>query len=116
MHTQNVFEIFNHFLESKDATQILGLADNVEVFGSTTFGDGKTHIGSTAPDKMRETIGILQHSKSKISIEVKQAFIEDNIATFFLNVLKGKKKSSSVLNIVVSNEKLRCFQETTTKT
>lgn len=115
MHTQNVFEIFNHFLESRDATQVLGLADNVEVFGSTTFGDGRTYIGSTAPEKMRETLGVLQHAKTKVSIKVKHAFIEDNNAIFFLNIVKGKKTTGSILTVVVGDEKLRCFQETAAK-
>lgn len=114
MNTQTIFDIFNHFITSRDPNQIMALADNVEVFGSTTFGDGKTYIGEKAPGKFRETISVAKVSKPKISLVVKHAVVNDNHALFFMDIIKGKKRSGSALDVVVENGKLKCFHEVKT--
>jgi len=48
MNSQSLFEIFNHFVSSRDPAQLLSMADDVEIFGSSTFGDGKTTSNSTS--------------------------------------------------------------------
>ncbi len=115
MQATEVFEAFNHFLSTRDAGQLLSYADDVEVFGSSTFGEGRTYIGQVAPAKFRETISIMRLVKQPMTMEFVHAIIGDNSATFFLNVTKGRKVSSSSLNIVITDGKLRSFHETVTK-
>ena len=94
MNTQTIFDIFNHFVTSRDPNQLLSLADDVEVFGSSTFGDGKTYIGEKAPAKFRESISVAKVSKPEISLEVKHAVVNDEHALFFMDIMKGKKKTA----------------------
>lgn len=116
MNTQTIFEIFNHFVKSRDPSQLLALADDVEVFGSTTFGDGRTYIGETAPAKFRETISIAKVAKPEISLDIKHAVVNDEHALFFMNISRGKKRTGSALDVVIKNGKLKCFHEVKTKT
>ena len=116
MNTQNIFEIFNHFITSRDPNQLLALADDIEVFGSTTFGDGKTYFGENAPAKFRETISVARVSKPQITLDVKHAVVNDEHALFFMDILKGKKRTGSALDVVIRNGKLKCFHEVRTKT
>lgn len=115
MNTQTLFEIFNHFITSRDPNQLLALADDVEVFGSTTFGDGKTYIGDRAPAMFRESISVAKATKPEISLDVKHAVVDDEHALFFMDIIKGRKKTGSALDVVVKNGKLKCFHEVRTK-
>jgi len=115
MKSQNVFEIFNHFLETKDAVQLLTLSDNLEVFGSATFSDGRTYIGQSAPEKFREFVTLTQRTKQKMNAQVKHALTDDDRGVFFLNISKGKKTSGSALQVVIADGQLKCFHETGTK-
>ena len=111
MNTQNVFEIFNHFLEIRDPDQILSIADDIEVFGSATFSDGRSYIGEAAPERFRESIALLKNSKASVSLKVKHVIMSEEHAIFFLNVSKGRKATGSVLDIVIKDGKLKCFHE-----
>ena len=115
MQSTEVFEAFNHFLSTRDAGQLLSFADDVEVFGSSTFDEGRTYIGQVAPAKFRETISIMRLAKQPMSAEFVHAIIGDNSATFFVNVTKGRKVTGSAINIVIANGKLKSFYESSTK-
>ncbi len=115
MNSQSLFEIFNHFVSSRDPAQLLSMADDVEIFGSSTFGDGKTYIGNKAPAKFRETISVAKVSKPDIKLNVKHAVTNGDHGLFFLVIEKGRKKTTSALDLVVSNGKLKCFHEVRTK-
>ncbi|NNE58706.1 MAG: hypothetical protein HKN36_11415 [Hellea sp.] len=115
MNSQNIFEIFNHFLETRDPSQLMELANDVEVFGSATFGDGRVYIGEKAPEKFRETISLTRVSKPNISVQIKHALVEGNHGIFFLNILKGRKTLGSALDVVISDGKLKCFHEVKSK-
>lgn len=116
MNSQSLFEIFNHFVTSRDPLPLLAMADDVEVFGSSTFGDGKTYIGDRAPAKFRETISVAKVSKPEIKLDVKHAEVNGDHGLFFLEIAKGRKKVSSALDVVIRDGKLKCFHETTIKT
>lgn len=115
MNSQNIFETFNHFLETGDETELLQMADNIEVFGSETFSDGRTYIGEYAPDRFRQTVATLKNSKSKVGLKIKHAILNDDHAIFFLNVLRGRKATGSVLDVVTSEGSLKCFHEVSAK-
>lgn len=111
MNSQNLFEIFNHFITSRDPIQLLAMADDVEVFGSSTFGDGKTYIGDKAPAKFRETISVAKVSKPAIKLDVTHAEINGEHGLFFLEIERGRKKLTSALDVVIRDGKLKCFHE-----
>ena len=111
MNSRNLFEIFNHFVTSRDPSQLLSMADDVEVFGSSTFGDGKTYIGDRAPDKFRETISVAKVSKPLIKLDVTHAEMNGEHGLFFLEIEKGRKKLTSSLDVVIRDGKLKCFHE-----
>jgi len=115
MNSNSIFEIFNHFVETRDPSQMLSLADNVEIFSSSTFGDGRTYIGEQAPAKFRDTISIAKVRRPKIYIDVKHAVISEEYSKFFLEISKGKKSSGSTLDIIVKQGKLTCFHEASAK-
>ena len=115
MNSQDVFEIFNHFLKTKDSDQILSIANDVEVFGSTSFADGRSYIGESAPERFRETIAVLTNAKTSASLKVKHVILNDDNSVFFLNVSKGRKVSGSVLNIALKDGQLKCFHEAAAK-
>lgn len=116
MNSQNIFEIFNHFVTSRDPMQLLAMADEVEVFGSETFGDGKTYIGERAPEKFRETISVAKVSKPEIKLDVKHAVVNGEHGLFFLEIAQGRKTVTSALDVVLRDGKLKCFHESKTKT
>lgn len=93
MDSQNLFEIFNHFVTSRDPVQLLSMADDVEVFGSSTFGDGKTYIGNRAPAKFRETISVAKVTKPTIKIDVKHAEVNGEHGLFFLEIEKRPQET-----------------------
>lgn len=115
MNSQYLFEIFNHFVKSRDPLQLLALADDVEIFGSSTFGDGKTYIGEKAPSKFRETISITKRHKPGLKLGVKHAVVNGDHGLFFLEIESGRKKTTSSLDVIVSKGKLTCFRETKVK-
>ena len=115
MNSQKIFEMFNHFLKTGDETELLPMADNVEVFGSATFSDGRTHIGKTAPERFRETIALVKASKTIISMKVKHVILSDHHSIFFLDISKGQTATGSVLDVVFKDGKLKCFHEAAAK-
>lgn len=116
MNSQYLFEVFNHFVTSRDPAQLLAMADDVEVFGSSTFGDGKTYIGDRAPAKFRESISVAKVAKPTIKLDVRHAEVNGEHGLFFLEIEKGRKKLTSALDVVMRDGKLKCFHESRIRT
>ena len=94
---------------------LLDIADDIEVFGSTSFGDGRTYIGASAPEKFRESISVTRVAKRDYKIDVKHAVTSEDHSLFFIKVSKGKKQSGSALDVVMKDGKLKCFHEAAVK-
>jgi len=108
--TKNVYDKFNGFFTSKDSTPIDALIDEIEIYSSKIFGDGRIYIGANAPNKMREDINRYQKSKKNIQLEVKQISSAVFSGTFFCE-LASKEDSLLQIFINMDDGKMRCYSD-----
>ena len=111
LRPEQYFEVFNHFLATGDPAQISGYADNVEVFGSASLGDGRVYFGRKAPEKFRHLISTVAGEAGSAKVRLRHAHIVNDHASFFLDITKGGRKQSSVLSVSTRNGVLTEFHE-----
>ncbi|RIJ17147.1 hypothetical protein D1227_07295 [Henriciella mobilis] len=111
MAAQKCFEIFHHYLKTGDATQMLSLADSVEIFGSSSIGDGKTYIGHRAPDKFRECLNGAGQRRIAQDINICHADIESNRGTYVFEIGRGRSRKRHILVLGTKSGKLTTFHE-----
>ena len=115
MKSKQFFEIFNHFLATREVEQMLALTDCVEVFGSASLGDGRTYVGSQAPMKMREAIQLAASANKGYRVSIRHADIDDNHANIILELHEGMRRRKSLLSLAVKNGALTTFHESAVK-
>ncbi|MGB3625448.1 MAG: hypothetical protein WA989_06465 [Henriciella sp.] len=108
---EQYFEVFNHFLVTGDPIQISSYADNVEVFGSASLGDGRVYFGRKAPEKFRQVISAVAEEAKPAKVRLRHAHIVNSHASFFLDITRGGKKHTSVLSVSTRNGVLTEFHE-----
>ena len=113
MTTSSIFEIFNDFLVFKDPAQILSVATHLELFASTTFSDGKVHIGEKAPEAFREAMNRHADAKeSSVKFGSILSKIGNDITAIFITEIEGKRNSrSSAFAISLRGKELVGFVE-----
>ena len=112
MNTSDLFEIFNHCASQTDPAQILGLADNLEVFCSDSFSDGKIYYGEDAPEAFRSAFKELCESAGIFTLRVKHKTGGANSAVFVTDLRNGGALSTSVLHFGLDKKKWATFIQT----
>ena len=111
MKVQSVFEIFHHFLRTGDATQMLSLSDSVEIFGSKSFGDGKTYLGEQAPERLRTFISRASKKWIERDLTIRHADSQGGYGIYVCEVGKGIAKQQILLVLGAKAGKLTTFHE-----
>ena len=109
MNVDRVFELFNHFLATKEVGDVMSIATRLECFSSDAFSDGRVYYNAEAPAAFRVCVTELAVSKEKISLEVVGASGSPHSKIFRLKMRQGKESSSSVISIGMKGEKLAYF-------
>lgn len=111
MKSSELFEIFNHFIQTKDGTQIIGLGDQMEVFSSKTLDTGKLTHGETAPEQFRKAIKRYEKSKKKINVNLISLIEIDSGGLMVLDVTAGRASSKSTISFATRDDNLIAFVE-----
>ncbi len=109
MKPSEFFSILNHFATSKDGTQLLSLSNNLEVFSSKLFGDGKLVVGKDAPTAFREAIQAYSKSKKTVKFDVISLSETASGAIIGVNVVNGRTKSVEAFSVLLKNKQLIGF-------
>jgi hypothetical protein len=111
MSPDQVFEIFNHTLSSKDSTEIMALATSIECFSSPTMGSNKIVIGDAAPEAFRTALTkfLKQKDMPKISVIFKGG--DNRNAVYIVDVTAKKSKEKRALAIGIRGSNLVFFVE-----
>lgn len=112
MTANTFFEVFNHFLFTKDSDQVSKLASNIGGFKSESFGDGSFIHGAEAPSAFRLALKQIMKSKDQYAMEVVNRSGSENAAIFIVNLKQSSKSSSSALSVGISKQELVYFVET----
>jgi len=97
MNTSDLFEIFNHCASQKDPAQVLELSNNLEVFSSDSFSDGKIYYGEEAPEAFRDAFKALCENAGVFTMRVKHKTGGDDSAVFVTDLRNGGSLSTSAL-------------------
>lgn len=112
MNTSELFEIFNHCASQKDSAQVLELADNLEVFSSDSFSDGKIYYGEDAPEAFRTAFKELCSNPGVFTMRVKHKTGTAKGAVFVTDLRNGGSLSTSVLQFTLEKDKWVSFVQT----
>ena len=108
MQSRDYFELFNHFLTTGDAEQMLQAAETVEIFGSAGLAGGKIYVGENAPDRFREFI---KKSKGGSRIDLRHTDVGSSYGAFVYDLSSGFSKQARMLVIGTREGKLSTFCE-----
>ena len=112
MNTSDLFEIFNHCASQKDPAQILALANDIQVFCSDSFSDGKIYYGEDAPEAFRSSFRELCDSAGVFTLRVKHKSGGANSAVYVTDLRNGGALSTSVLHFGLDKKKWVTFIQT----
>lgn len=111
MTPSNFYEIFNHFVSSKDVTQMLGLSDKVEVFSSKTFGTGELTHGEVAPNKFRNAVTSYAKSKKKPTMKMIAMSSTPSGSIYCVEFNNKRSKHTSAISVIFRQNNLVGFVE-----
>jgi len=111
MKPSKFFELLNHFVMSKDATQLLSLSNNLEVFSSKTLGSGELVTGENAPKAFRKAVNSYANSQKSIKLDVVSLTEIDTGGVICIKVKSGKSDYVSPFSLVLNKEQLIAFVE-----
>ncbi|MGB6231522.1 MAG: hypothetical protein WBF53_15510 [Litorimonas sp.] len=112
MTADQILEIFNHGMTTKDTNELMGVATSLECFRSPTLSTPKIVTGEKAPEAFRKAISSMAKSRDSVAIEVDQKIGDDRNAVYLLNVKSGRNKSKRALTIGLRGSSLISFVET----
>jgi len=112
VNTSDLFEIFNHCASQKDPAQVLALSNDMEVFCSDSFSDGKIYYGEDAPEAFRAAFKELCDSAGVFTLRVKHKTGAAKSAVFVTDLRNGGALSTSVLQFGMIKDKWVTFIQT----
>lgn len=112
MNTSDLFEIFNHCASQKDPAQILELSNDIQIFCSDSFSDGKVYYGEDAPEAFRSAFKELCEGKGVFTMRVKHKTGSANSAAFVADLRSGGALMTSVLQFGIEKKKWVTFIQT----
>lgn len=112
MNADQVFEILNHSLTSKDTTELMGIVTSVECFRSPTLGNDKIVVGNKAPEAFRTSLAKMMRSKDIPSLSISYKIGDDRNAVYVMAVKNKKTNATRALTIGLRGANLISFVET----
>ena len=112
VNTSELFEIFNHCASQKDRAQILALSNDIQVFCSDSFSDGKIYYGEDAPEAFRSAFRELCDNAGVFTLRVKHKTGGANSAVYVTDLRNGGALSTSVLHFGLEKKKWVTFIQT----
>lgn len=112
MNTTELFEIFNHCATEKDPAQILEISNDLEIFSSDSFSDGKIYYGEDAPEAFRNAFKDLCAQAEKFSLRVKHRTGSAKSAAYVTDQRNGGKLSTSILQFQINKDNWVSFVQT----
>ncbi|NNE58938.1 MAG: hypothetical protein HKN36_12595 [Hellea sp.] len=112
MNTTEIFEIFNHCASQKDPAQMLELSNDLELFTSDSFSDGKIYYGEDAPEAFRNSFRELCESPGVFTMRVKHKTGGTSAATYVCDLRNGGALSTSLIQFTIVKKKLAAFIQT----
>jgi len=109
MKFSDFFGIFNHFIISKDPTQLLGMCNNLEIFSSKILGDGEVNVGEKAPVTFRAAVNAYAKSKNKIKLDVIALSETQSSGVIGVNLVSGRSKTTVVFSVLLQGNQLIAF-------
>jgi len=111
MKSTEFFAILNHFVVSKDPTQLLGMSNDIEVFSSKTLGNGQLTIGADAPIAFRDAVNAYAKSKKVVKLDVVSLSETDAGGIIGVNVVSGRSKYVAAFSIMLKKKQITAFVE-----